>query len=135
MSMISAINERLVDFYAFEYLFIRIAIIICDLIGVLVLLTTVGKSVYHYFHRDRHVKTMLAQGIALSLEFKLAGEVLKTVTVRELSELVVLGAIVLLRGAITILIHWEIRAERREEEDERRLEAELALMHKQAKSD
>ena len=134
MSVIAAINERLYDFLALEYLVIRLAIIVCDLIGVLVLLTTVFKSIYHYFHRDRHVKTMLAQGIALSLEFKLAGEVLKTVTVRDLSELVVLGAIVVLRGAITILIHWEIRAERREEEDEKRLEAELALMHKQAKS-
>ena len=132
MNMISVINERLIDFYAIEYIFIRISIIVCDLIGVLVLLTTVGKSVYHYFHRDRHVKTMLAQGIALALEFKLAGEVLKTVTVRELSELVVLGAIVVLRGAITILIHWEIRAERKEEEEERRLEVELALMRKQA---
>ena len=132
MNTINAINTTLANFYAIEYIFIRIAIIICDIIGVLVLLTSVVKSVYHYFHRDRHVKTMLAQGIALALEFKLAGEVLRTVTVRELSELIVLGAIVLLRGAITILIHWEIRAERREEEDERRLEAELAIMHKRA---
>jgi len=97
---------------------------ICDLIGVLVLMVTVVKSVYNYFHRDRHVKLMLAQGIALALEFKLAGEVLRTVTVREWSELVVLGTIIALRGAITLLIHWEIKVDREDEEQEMRREIE-----------
>lgn len=108
----------------FEIVFIRAAIIVCDMIGVLILLVTVGKSVWNYFHRDRHVKLMLAQGIALALEFKLAAEVLRTVTVREWSELVVLGTIILLRGAITLLIHWEIKAEKAEQAEERQMELE-----------
>lgn len=54
---------------------------------------------------------MLAQGIALSLEFKLGGEVLRTVIVREWSELAILGAVIVLRGALTFLIHWEIKTE------------------------
>ena len=107
-----------------EIIVIRFAIMICDLIGVLVLMVTVVKSVYNYFHRDRHVKLMLAQGIALALEFKLAGEVLRTVTVREWSELVVLGTIIALRGAITLLIHWEIKVDREDEEQEMRREIE-----------
>ncbi|MBR1417718.1 MAG: DUF1622 domain-containing protein, partial [Synergistaceae bacterium] len=49
--------------------------------------------------------------IALALEFKLGGEVLRTVIVREWSELVILGAVILLRGALTFLIHWEIKTE------------------------
>ena len=69
MDIIYTIIDRINDFTAIEYVFIRIAIILCDLIGVIVLLTTVGKSIFHYFHHDRHVKTMLAQGIALALEF------------------------------------------------------------------
>lgn len=39
------------------------------------------------------------------------GEVLRTAIVREPSELVILGAIILLRGALTFLIHWEIKTE------------------------
>ena len=78
-------------------------------------MTTVFKSVWNYFHKERHVKLMLAQGIALALEFKLAGEVLRTVTVRNWNELAILGTIILLRGAITVLIHWEIRTEKAEQ--------------------
>jgi len=101
-----------------EIIVIGIAIILCNLIGVLVLLVTVGKSIWNYFHRDRHVKLMLAQGIALALEFKLAGEVLRTVTVRDWNELFILGTIIVLRGAITVLIHWEIKTDRAEQKQE-----------------
>lgn len=107
-----------------ESVIIRSAILICDMIGVMILMTTVVKSLYYYFHRDRHVKLALAQGIALALEFKLAAEVLRTVTVREWSELVVLGTIIVLRGAITLLIHWEIKTEKAEQEHERLTEAD-----------
>ncbi len=54
---------------------------------------------------------MLAKGIALLLEFKLGGEVLRTVIVFEWSELAILGAIIVLRGTLTFLIHWEIKTE------------------------
>ena len=57
----------------------------------------------------------LAEGIALALEFKLGGEVLRTVIVREWTELLILGAIIALRGALTLLIHWEISVEEKRE--------------------
>ena len=60
----------------------------------------------------------LAKGIALALEFKLGGEVLRTVIVREQAELIILGAIILLRGALTFLIHWEIKVEESHEKRE-----------------
>ena len=107
-----------------ENIIIRIAILLCDSIGILVLLTTVIKSAINYFRRDRHVKIMLARGLALALEFKLAAEVLRTITVREINELIILGSIILLRGAITLLIHWEIKTEKADEEQEAKLEKE-----------
>ena len=111
--------------HGIEEIVISVAIIICDMFGLVVLITTVFKAVWAHFHRDLHVKLMLAQGIALALEFKLAGEVLRTVTVRDWGELVVLGTIIVLRGAITVLIHWEIKVEKAEQEAERLLEAKL----------
>ena len=60
----------------------------------------------------------LAQGIALALEFKMGGEVLRTVVVREWSELGILGAIIVLRAMLTFLIHWEIKNEKRETKEE-----------------
>jgi len=56
----------------------------------------------------------LAQGIALSLEFKMGSEVLRTVVVRDWEELGILGAVILLRGLLTFLIHWEIKNEKQE---------------------
>ena len=109
-----------------ESVIIYFAIIICDAIGLTVIMATVFKSLWNFFHKDRHVKLMLAQGIALALEFKLAGEVLRTVTVRDWSELAILGTIIVLRGAITVLIHWEIKTEKAEQEHEMALEAERA---------
>ena len=114
--MMDIVNTALYHIGTVEITIIRLAIIICDMIGVLVLMTTVMKSLYNYFHRDRHIKLMLAQGIALALEFKLAGEVLRTVTVRDWNELAVLGTIIALRAAITVLIHWEIKTDKADEE-------------------
>ena len=116
--MLDAVGGFLGTLGEIEIVIIKLAIIICDMIGVAVLLTAVIKSVINCFQKVPHVKLMLAQGIALALEFKLAAEVLRTVTVRDWSELVILGTIVLLRGAITLLIHWEIKSEKSEYEQE-----------------
>ena len=90
---------------------VQYSILILEFAGVLVLMTTAVKSIYKWSCRKGHVQLDLAKGIALALEFKLGGEVLRTVIVREQSELVILGAIILLRGALTFLIHWEIKGE------------------------
>ena len=115
------LNNVLNQAHEVESIIIRTAIMLCDAIGVSVLMITVIKSAINYFRKDRHVKLMLAQGIALALEFKLAAEVLRTITVRDINELIILGSIILLRGAITILIHWEIKSEKADEEKNREM--------------
>jgi len=118
--MIHSIHNLLWGIGEIELIIVELAIIFCDMIGIVVLLATVFKSVVYYFRKDRHVKLMLAQGIALALEFKLAAEVLRTITIRDLNELFILASIVILRGAITLLIHWEIKTEKAEFEQEKR---------------
>ena len=90
---------------------VQYGILLMECVGVIILLTTAVKSICGILSRDSHVRLTLAKGIALSLEFKLGGEVLRTVIVREWSELAILGAIIVLRGALTFLIHWEIKTE------------------------
>lgn len=90
-------------------------IVLVELAGILILLITVIRSLREYFRSTGRVRLNLAQGIALSLEFKLGGEVLRTVVVREWTELAVLGAVILLRTALTLLLHWEIRIEEQRE--------------------
>ena len=117
----------------FETVVVELAIIICDMIGVAVLMVTVFRSIWNYFHRERRVKLMLANGIALALEFKLAGEVLRTITVRDWNELVILGTIIALRAAISLLIHWEIKSERTEIENELNTQRELNMQREERK--
>lgn len=91
-------------------------IALAELCGIMVLLITVIQGVVRYFRHDPHIRLELAKGIALALEFKLGGEVLRTVIVREWTELLTLGAIIVLRAALTLLIHWEISVEEKREE-------------------
>lgn len=90
---------------------VQLGTLLLECAGVGIVLVTAIQCIIGMFKRDQHVRLKLAQGIALALEFKLGGEVLRTVIVRDWSELAILGAIILLRGALTFLIHWEIKNE------------------------
>ena len=94
----------------------QIGITLAELAGIAILLITVVKAIIGYFRRTEHLRLDLAEGIALALEFKLGGEVLHTVIAREWTELLILGAIIALRGALTLLIHWEISVEEKREQ-------------------
>ena len=96
---------------AIFHIIVQYGVLLMECVGVSILLVTAFKSIWGCLCRDEHVRLTLAKGIALSLEFKLGGEVLRTVIVREWSELAILGAIIILRGALTFLIHWEIKTE------------------------
>ena len=90
---------------------VELGTILLELFGVFVLIATAIKSFIRWFRRDVKLRLYLAQGIAISLEFKMGSEVLRTVIVRDWSELGILGAVILLRGLLTFLIHWEIKHE------------------------
>lgn len=91
---------------------VEICTILLELFGIAVLVYTAIKCFIQWVKKDnRHLRLKLAEGIALSLEFKMGSEVLRTVVVRDWEELGILGAVILLRGLLTFLIHWEIKNE------------------------
>lgn len=92
---------------------VEICTILLELFGVAVLVFTAVKCFWYWIKHDSRIRLELAQGIALSLEFKMGSEVLRTVVVREWGELGILGVIILLRSILTFLIHWEIKHEER----------------------
>ncbi len=97
---------------------VQFSTVLMELFGVCVLVFTALKSFLNWIRKsDTNIRLDLAQGIALALEFKMGGEVLRTVVVREWSELGILGAIIVLRGLLTFLIHWEISNEKKEMRD------------------
>lgn len=92
------------------------AIHLFELVGVVVLIIAGVCGVVNYIRRDPMVRLKLARGMALCLEFKLGSEILRTVVVRDLSEIAIVGAIIALRAALTFLLHWEIKNEKGESE-------------------
>jgi hypothetical protein len=64
-----------------EHAFLTLAqmgVTLLEFCGVLVLVIASVKALVGYFRKDARVRLNLAQGIALALEFKLGGEVLRT---------------------------------------------------------
>ena len=93
--------------------FIKYVVLLIELIGTIILIYAVIAAIVGLFKHHKHVRLKLAEGIALALEFKIGGELLRTVIVRNWEELLILGAIILLRAALTFLIQWEIKIERK----------------------
>ncbi len=93
------------------------AILFFELMGVLVIIISGVRGIYDYVRRSPSIRLNLAQGMALGLEFKLGSEILRTVVVRELSEIATVAAIIALRAALTFLIHWEIKVEKESSEE------------------
>jgi uncharacterized membrane protein len=88
-----------------------------ELTGMFIITYTSAQCFFEYLRNklnpdNRAIKIKLAQGIALALEFKLASEIIKTVIVRDIAEIYVLGAIIIIRVILTFVIHWEIKTER-----------------------
>lgn len=85
------------------------AILLFEYVGVAVIIAAGVRGVWLYLRRDPLTRLTLAKGLAMGLEFKLGSEILRTVVVREYQEILLAGAIILLRAGLTLLIHWEIK--------------------------
>lgn len=108
---------------------------ILELIGVLVVCYTGGKAFWEYIqntfmHKHFALQSHFATGLATALEFKMAAELLKTLMVKELSELLVLGAVILLRALLSFLIHFEMKHAKEDSESAEALEAKKEVRNR-----
>ena len=93
---------------------LEILIPVCELMGITVVAVSALSAFWRYV-RSLVTKDMgdimfrLASGLALSLEFKMAAEILKTVQVRDFGELTVLAIVIALRALLSFLIHFEMK--------------------------
>jgi len=71
-------------------------------------------GIYNYIKKNPYTRLELAKGMALGLEFKMGGEILRTVGVTKWNDIAMVGGIILLRAALAFLIHWEIKTEEAE---------------------
>ena len=93
---------------------LELLIPLCELMGISIVAISAIAAFCRYIlglikRIPSNVKFQLANGLALSLEFKMAAEILKTVLIRDFGELTVLGAVIVLRALLSLLIHFEMR--------------------------
>ena len=94
-----------------------------ELIGVLIIIIGSAKALISLAnslirHRKINIVIELGKTLALALEFKMGAEIIKTVIVHDLTELAVLGIVILIRALLAFLIHWEMKMENKHDEPE-----------------
>lgn len=104
LDMLHIILENIVD----------AAILLFEFIGVGIIIFSGLRGFLLYLKRSPETKLALAKGLAMGLEFKLGSEILRTVVVRDWKEIGIVAGIIILRAALTFLIHWEIKEEEKQ---------------------
>ena len=85
-----------------------------EFIGVIILVLAGLVGIYNFIKKNPHTRLELAKGMLLGLEFKMGGEILRTVAVTRWNDLALVGGIIILRAALSFLIHWEINSEKKD---------------------
>ncbi len=111
-----AIYEFLEDKFQILIMFSSLLI---ELIGVLILLITVFSCVAGLIRKTKTIQSLF-EGISMTLAFFMGGEVLRTLTTHETQALITLAAIVILRAAMTFILHWEMQHEKEAEDLEKK---------------
>lgn len=94
-----------------------LAVHMLEIYGAIIILYA-GTAIFLRFLRTskdgREARLTFARFLVFGLEFKLAGEILRTVIVRTMQEVWILASIILLRAALNLIVHWEIRQEKQD---------------------
>lgn len=99
---------------SFIELVLPYVISLLEIMGIIIVIWSAIKAFWQYiqntfFKKNYDLQFLFATGLATALEFKMAAEILKTVLVRDIKELIMLGAVIILRALVTILLRFEIR--------------------------
>ena len=104
------------------YVLARITVHTLEIIGISIIIYGSLKILLGYFksiknknYEPQNAVIALGRCLGLALEFKVGAEIVNTVIIRELKELLILGIVIALRAILAVIIHWEITTEEKEE--------------------
>jgi len=107
-------------------LVLPVIIHILEIMGVVIICFGAARSIITYFKMQfqspkgrrlsdsqgaGNVKVMLGTSLELGLEYKMGAEIIKTLLIRDMSEIWVLASVIVIRAMLFVLIHFEMRAE------------------------
>ncbi|MFA1015581.1 DUF1622 domain-containing protein [Dubosiella newyorkensis] len=89
--------------------FAGLSIDFLELISIGIILYTTFLAFFKLLKHDPNARVYLLHGQSIGLTFKLGSEILRTVTARNMDELLQIGMIIVIKAAMTWLIHWELK--------------------------
>jgi uncharacterized membrane protein len=94
-----------------------LAVHMLEIFGGIIILYA-GTATFFKFLRTskdgREARLSFARFLVFGLEFKLAGEIIRTVVVRTMNEVLILASVIGLRAILNLIVHWEIRQEKQD---------------------
>ena len=97
--------------------YLPILIHLFEFMGIFILTVGVFTAFYHYimirfFNKNINVKYEFADVMITTLDFKLAAEILKTVIIKNESQLIIIGSVFIIRIIMTFVLEKEIKFEK-----------------------
>lgn len=87
---------------------------IIEFLGVVIVIVAVIRGFYQlavvrkFNFREAGTDALVSSGLSTALEILLAAEILKTLIVRSTSQIIEVGALIIIRIFLTLIIHWEL---------------------------
>lgn len=86
---------------------VEIGILALEIVGVAIILITGARALKVFIRNEGDCKMVMAEGIVTALSFLLGGEALKTIIAPDWRDIGMTCAVLLMRAAMSLLIHWE----------------------------
>ena len=110
MELIELLNSIL--FYGGE-----IAVLLFEILATFLVFCTGVKGITLLLQRKKGISLMLLKGFSVGLTFLLGAEVIKTIVLANTTDLLIVGGIVLMRVALSVLVYWEMEHEKHSDEN------------------
>lgn len=83
-------------------------------IGVIIVAISAVRGVIELFKKNPDIDLHLSQGMAVALQFMLCAEIVKLITIGDLTDIILVLGIVVLHIAITLLVAYELKHKKHE---------------------
>ena len=79
-----------------------------EFLSIFIIISSAILAFYNVIKKGLKAKIYLLNGLSLGLTFKLGSEILRTITVHNMDEILQIAALIAIKAAMTLLIHWEL---------------------------
>ena len=96
----------------FFYTVVQYLILALEIVGVIIIMVSAVRALNSLVRGHQDCRVEMAEGVATALTFLLGAEAMKTIIAPDWQDIGMTCAILLMRAAMSLLIHWETKNER-----------------------